>query len=231
VSQPPIIYFATTSDVKLKQYTLIFREIGFELVRAPMIASAFIEPQVDPSQPDSELIVVAHPLRQAARFAEKINCIPYMKEDTMLTIRALSAATSQGAGLPGPDTKSWWRNLGAEGVLRVLKGKRDRTAIFTCHIGAYLGKGQYRFAQASINGQISTVARVSKRAEKDFPRSNPFFFHSIFEPEGSSLTLAEMNGREFQTHDYRRKCAKELCKELKDFSFQQNRQMSLPLAE
>jgi hypothetical protein len=81
------IYYATTSEVKLKQYILIFSDLGVELVRAPMIASAFVEPQADPTLPDPNMIIVAHPLRQAARFAERLNCIPYMKEDTTLFVR------------------------------------------------------------------------------------------------------------------------------------------------
>ena len=225
------IHFATTSDVKMKQYGLIFRELGVELVRAPMIASAFVEPQADANSPDSDLIVVAHPLRLAARFGERLNCIPYMKEHTMLTISALSAAGPHGPGLPGPDTKSWWRNLKAEGVLNLLDGEVDRAATFTFQIGAYVGKGKYCFAQANLPGKISLTVRDSELAKREFPRSNPFFFHSIFEPQDCEITLAEMGFEQFVRHDYRRACAEQFLENLKEFSFDRSRQLRLPLDE
>lgn len=223
------IYFASTSEVKLKQYGLIFSDLGAELVRAPMIASASVEPQADPTLPEPDLIIVAHPLRQAARFAERLNCIPYMKEDTMLIINAFNRTRVPGPGLPGADTKNWWRNLAAEGILNLMDGETDRSATFMCQIGAYLGKGQYCFAQASLMGKISLSVRNSDLAKREFPRSNPFFFHSIFQPDNCELTLAEMGACEFQRHDYRRACAKQFIEKLKDFSFNQTRQLLLPL--
>lgn len=221
------LYFATTSSVKFDQYSYIFRELGFDLHRATTVASALTEPQYDPEHPAGELSLVNHPLRQVARFAEKWGQLPYMVEDTMLVIDALSNEKSGPAGLPGADTKSWWRNLQVEGVLRLLRDEAHRSATFYCQIGVYLGQGKYAFAQAELKGCISTAARESADAVRDFPRTNPFYFHKIFQPEGCSKTLAELSSDEFQRIDYRRRCASIIAKRLSEDLIEERRQMDL----
>lgn len=206
----PTIYFATSSDVKFSQYCVIFADLGIQLSRAPAIKGLPVEPQADASDADSELNIIAHPLRLAARFASRLVLIPYMIEDTMLFVNAFSSDPCGPLGLPGADTKSWWRNLGAEGLLRLMEGASDRGARFVCQLGVYLGAGRYLFSRSEIVGEITLDIRHSDRAEADVPRSNPYYFHRVFCPIDASLSFAEMDGDTFSRYDYRQMCAESL---------------------
>lgn len=221
------LYFATTSRVKFDQYSSIFQELDFDIQRATTVASALAEPQYDPEHPGAELSLVNHPLRQVARFAEKWGQLPYMVEDTMLVIDALSKEKSGPAGLPGADTKNWWRNLEVEGVLRLLRDETHRSATFYCQIGVYLGQGKYDFVQSELKGRIATESRESPDAVANTPKTNPFYFHKIFEPENYSKTIAELGIEDFQRIDYRRRCACKIAERLKKDSIEQRRQMQL----
>lgn len=226
-----IIYFATTSEVKFNQYKTIFEDLGVELRHGTVVTSALIEPQVDSSDPQGEQALVLHPLRQAARFAVNMNQIPYMIEDTMLLIDAFSAKKGSNTGLPGADTKNWWRNLGVDGLIKLMRDVEDRGAKFICQIGIYLRyfrESEYRYVRSELAGTISERPRVSERAKIEQPRTNPHFFHSVFQPSGWDLTLAEMGVKDFTVVDYRRKCAKKLLEELRHIEWLQSVQLRLP---
>lgn len=215
----PIVYFATTSDVKFAQYKRIFHDHAIELLHGTAISSVLIEPQVDYSDSGDAISLVSHPLRQAARFAMKARQVPYMIEDTMLFIASFSKDFNKFVGLPGPDTKNWWYNLEAHGVLRLLEGCPDRRASFACQLGLYLGESRYVFAFASLSGSIATDVRVSQVAYDDRPMSNPSYFHQIFVPCDDTRTLAEMAGADFARLDYRRQCVVNLLDKVKKHGY------------
>lgn len=208
------LYFATSSEIKLKQYSQIFSDFGYEISQGMVINNTLIEPQFDVDSEEGITSLVSHPLRLAARFISKNKQIPYIIEDTMLLIEPLSKGFVLDAGLPGADTKNWWINLGTEGLLELMKNHTNRKAKFICQIGAYLGPGNYLFASASVEGEIMQNAVISEIAEKEFPRSNPYFFHQIFKPLGSNKGMGEMNANEFKRFDYRKKCAEVFVKKL-----------------
>lgn len=222
-----IIYFATTSEVKFRQYEIIFNDLGFKLLRAPAINN-LIEPQLDESSSSGYELLVSHPLRMAARFISKSGTIPYLIEDTSLIIDVLSNSKDLKFGLPGADTKNWWNNLGVEGVLDILRNKQNRKARYISVVGVYLGNNNYLFEQSVLEGTISESNRKSEIAEKQVPLTNPFFFHSIFIPEGHNKTLAEMDRKEFPPIDYRRDVARKIAVSLVEFQFQQSSQLKLP---
>ncbi len=224
-----IVYFATSSDVKLRQYQHIFAQLGHQVVRASTVLGSVAEPQADPDLRDAEQALVSHPLRQVARFVERAGTLPYVIEDTMLVIDALSRRQRDPLGLPGADTKSWWRNLGSEGLLSLLEGRERRGAMYVCQLGAYLGKGQYVFKKSVLMGTISPARRSSEAALRDVPVSNPHFFHDIFMPDGRQSTLAEMEGPAFASVDYRGACARSLMDELGKLRYEQQRQLVLEL--
>jgi inosine/xanthosine triphosphate pyrophosphatase family protein len=204
------LYFATTSQVKFDQYQLIFAEHGIGLRRGTAVSTILVEPQFDIASPLGEIAIINHPLRQAARFVEKSGQVPYMVEDTMLVVGTLSSHFPDPSGLPGADTKSWWRNLGCEGLLRMIGKTCNREARFISQIGVYIGDGHYCFARADLDGSLAFSVRVSDSATADVPLSNPFYFHSIFVPTGCKVTLAEMSATQFKKYDYRRKCVENL---------------------
>ncbi len=220
------IYFATTSNVKFNQYSEIFRDLGIELKIGSVIDRA-IEPQFDDSIKERERLLIEHPLRRASRILRVKTEVPYMIEDTMLVINAFSSKNAGGSGLPGADTKSWWRNLRSEGILKLLGDERERRASFICQIGLYIGeelseqynKPKHIYLRSELLGTITKKIRESDRAKAEVPRSNPFYFHTIFQPEGCHFSLAEMSGEDFAKVDYRRKCAEQVAAIIKEFDF------------
>lgn len=208
------IYLGTSSKVKLEQYRTIFLDLGIE-VRRGTTFTTMPEPQFDDA--DTIESTVGHPLRIAARFAALNKQIPYVVEDTMLVVATFSSKHQlTPGGLPGADTKRWWANLGDEGLLDLMEDVSTRTAMFFCQMGVYLGGAKYRFTRSELHGAISREPRVSQITKDQVPASNPFYFHSIFVPDGSAHTLAEMDGARFRDFDYRRRCAESLAAEIRD---------------
>jgi non-canonical purine NTP pyrophosphatase (RdgB/HAM1 family) len=210
------INFATSSEVKINQYKIIFADYDIEIVQAPIITN-LIEPQIEQDSPEGLNLLVAHPLRLAARFVTRHKLYPYMIEDTSLVIDDLSNPNNTKFGLPGADTKSWWNNLGLEGILRILRDTTNRTASFTAILGVYLGGNEYIFSRGTIEGTIAKEVRVSEESLSQVPYTNPFHFHGLFIPSGSKRTIGELNKDEFFKYDYRRKAAKKLAQKIKEY--------------
>jgi inosine/xanthosine triphosphate pyrophosphatase family protein len=223
-----VLYFATTSTVKFAQYRLIFSDYDVS-VRHGSVIARLVEPQLRESEHPEEEHLVGHPLRLVAPYVMRIHQLPYVIEDTMLLIRAFSKGDNlHSLGLPGADTKSWWRNLGAEGVLRFMQTSQDREAAFVCQLGAYLGGSRYCYARAELRGNIATAVRIGDHIQDQFPRTNPYFFHSIFIPAETDKTIAEMNPDEFARCDYRRDCARHFLSRLEAAGWPRSPQIELP---
>jgi inosine/xanthosine triphosphate pyrophosphatase family protein len=129
-----------------------------------------------------------------------------MVEDTMLFIEHFNSDYNMNPILPGPDTKRWWMALKAEGLLRVLGTSSRRSAKYVCQIGVNYGPGQYEYFRHEQPGAIAGEIQISQSAVTNFPFTNATFFHSIFIPDGSTNTIAEMDSNEFLIYDYRREC-------------------------
>jgi len=207
------VYFATSSDIKFNQYLEIFKSMGVTLIKAP-IYSKMIEPQIE-EEGDISNLIVEHPLKMISRFVKIAGVTPYMVEDTMLFIESLSTIMDKGIGLPGGDTKNWWKNLGNEGLLRILRDDNVRRAMMVCTLGAIDHDHQIVKATHKVFGTISREIRSSLVAFEEVPLSNPYFFHQIFIPEGTDNTYAEMTADVFCKNDYRRQCAKDLVRTLR----------------
>lgn len=100
---------------------------------------------------------------------------PVVVEDTGLYIRELN-------GFPGALVKHLEERIGVEGMIRMLAGYRDRQATAETVVGFRDSKGRKVFVSV-MNGRIARKARGR----------NGFGFDSIFIPEGSDKTLAEMD--------------------------------------
>lgn len=218
-------FFATSSDVKFGQYKEIFASLGVLLEQAPTLIK-LIEPQIENYEDVLDLIV-SHPLKLTARFVAKKNLFPYILEDTMLTINAISKLENGGIGLPGADTKNWWKHLGNEGILHILRDTKNREAKFFCTLGSIIENSKYCYATSEVKGKISEEIRFSEVAHANFPLTNPHFFHMIFIPDGSDKTYAEMDVDEFMEFDYRRKCANMLYKKIVDQHYSEFKQLNV----
>src|SRR6266481_1050793 len=115
----PRVFLATTNPRKAGELSFLFGAYNVE-VEAAKSTIELTEPQIEGNNPDLEARLVHHPLRLAARFLEKRSSLPFIVEDTMLYIEFFNRDYDLVADLPGYDTKRWWRQLGAEGVLSLM---------------------------------------------------------------------------------------------------------------
>ncbi|WP_167399429.1 non-canonical purine NTP pyrophosphatase [Prosthecochloris sp. ZM] len=215
-SKLPILFFSTTNSRKKELYQFIFNNYNIKLVFvSPKIR--LTEPQVESAELIEEQNIVQFPLKILSRFITKK---PFVVEDTMLFIEFFNTKHDKWE-LPGYDTKRWWKQIGADGILKIIGDSSRRNAKFASQMGAYVDKNEYFFGRGEISGKISTEIRIT---EDDLMLGTyPHFFHSIFIPDGANKTLAEMNIYEYSKYDYKRKCVVDFIKNLKysiDFSNQ-----------
>lgn len=196
------VFFSTGSAQKLEQYRYLLSEHGLAVEPLRPLRSVH-EPQVDGSGPQAETVLVELPLKDLARFAVRGDTFPLVVEDTMLFIEHFNEDWARPM-LPGPDTKRWWHALGNDGVLRLLDGSGRRRALYVCQLGVLTGRGDYLVFRSEIKGRIANSSRTVSEAWSQFPRSNPTYFHQIFVPSGTDITLAEMMPEQFAAFDYRR---------------------------
>jgi XTP/dITP diphosphohydrolase len=128
---------------------------------------------------DAEKIEVQHDdVAVVAKKAAEFLCSTYgdyvVVEDTGLYIDALG-------GFPGPYAEYVYRTIGLRGVLKLLEGVADRSAVFRCAVALCLG-GEVRVFVGETRGRIAEEPRGS----------SGFGYDPIFIPEGGSLTYAEM---------------------------------------
>jgi inosine triphosphate pyrophosphatase len=134
--------------------------------------------------------VVKHKAYQAFELAKR----PVIVEDTKMTFNALGA-------LPGPFIKWFLDELGAEGLCKLLDGYSDRSAIAGAAIAYYDGSTLEIF-EKELAGKISNKPEGT----------DGFGWNKIFIPEGSDMTLAEMDEVLFTNYYHKIKAFKELKK-------------------
>lgn len=102
---------------------------------------------------------------------------PVLVEDSGILVEAWN-------GLPGALTKWFLKSVGNEGLLRMLGPEEDRTARAVCAVAVAGGPspGEVRV----FLGQASGTFAPEPRGEEGFG------WDSIFIPDGSSLTYAQM---------------------------------------
>ncbi len=127
---------------------------------------------------------------KAASAYEKVK-IPVLVEDVSLIFTALG-------NLPGPLVKWFEKELGLEGLARLVDGK-DRSCTATVCYGYHDGK-EIHLASGSMKGNVA-----------DHPRGDKGFGWSpIFIPKGMSRTYAELSLEERDPIAMRRKALKKL---------------------
>ncbi len=127
---------------------------------------------------------------KAARAFEKIG-EPVLVEDVSFTFHSLGK-------LPGPLIKWFLKELGNEGLCKLVDGK-DRLCTATVCYGFHDGK-EVKLFSGEMAGSVS-----------DSPRgSNSFGWASVFIPEGYDKTYAELTNEEQAPIAMRNKALKEL---------------------
>ncbi len=204
-------YFSTSSEEKKQQFRWLFSLYNLKLEFYDL-GSELIEPQVDNIPGQSLELLVRYPLKNAARLIKKM---PFFVEDTSLYIEEFNSDFDNAPELPGQDTKRWWRQLKNEGVLKLLGDSKKRRARYVSLIGCFFGPGSYVVGKSEINGSIADEAKSSENSKQRFPKTNPWFFHQIFVPDGYSKQLSLLNQQEFTIIDYRRKALEDLLVNIK----------------
>jgi non-canonical purine NTP pyrophosphatase (RdgB/HAM1 family) len=127
---------------------------------------------------------------KAMRAYEKLHN-PVLVEDVSFVFKALGR-------LPGPLIKWFEKELGNEGLCRLLDGK-DRSCVASVLYGLYDGD-QLSFFEGSMAGTVA-----------DEPRGdNSFGWASIFVPEGMQKSYAELSKDEQASVAMRKKALQEL---------------------
>ncbi|MBF0279621.1 MAG: non-canonical purine NTP pyrophosphatase [SAR324 cluster bacterium] len=139
--------------------------------------------------------LLKHKVRQAY-YAVKA---PVIVEDTALYFNAWNR-------LPGPLIKWFLKELGVNQLVQALSSFKDKSARAVCSIG-YMDGDVIRVFDGMIEGKIVT------------PSGNyGFGWDCIFQPEGSTLTFAEMRPGEKNRFSMRQKALEEFNFFLKGFS-------------
>lgn len=115
---------------------------------------------------------------------------PVWTEDTGLYLKAWH-------NLPGPYIKWFIKNVGLNGICRMLDSFEDRGALAKTVITAYDGINYVEFVGV-IEGKIPLQPRGGMG----------FGFDNIFQPEGSKRTFAEMSRRDKSDFSMRAKAFK-----------------------
>ncbi|UCE37840.1 MAG: XTP/dITP diphosphatase [Thermoplasmata archaeon] len=170
------IQFGTSNPGKLLETQKLFAPLGFEIE------------QVHISYPELQ----SSDLEEVASFG--INWIMKEKkieeaviiEDAGLFVSALN-------NYPGVFSKHFFVTIGFDGILRLLKGKEDRSAYFESCV-AYCEKGsEPLFFKGRVDGTIAIMPRGH----------HGFGYDPIFIPKGAEKTFAEMEIEEKNKHSHR----------------------------
>ncbi|MGC0878345.1 non-canonical purine NTP pyrophosphatase [Pantoea agglomerans] len=205
-----MFYFSTSSEEKRKQFSWLFSLYNLKL-DFYNISNHLVEPQIEDATVESEKKLVSHPIKHASRFIKKK---PFIVEDTMLFIERFNKNYDTNPELPGLDTKRWWKQLGNEGVLDLLSNSKMRKAKYVSQIGCFIDAQKYYYGRGELNGTIAQIPMTSEKAESNFPKTNPYFFHQIFIPDGYNEPLSMLSAAEFTMVDYRRKALEDLLENL-----------------
>ena len=128
--------------------------------------------------------VASFALRTALRDEKRLIAI----EDSGLFIRSLD-------GFPGPFSSYALNTIGLDGVLDLLRNRRERGAYFQCSLAAGSVSVRPRVFTGIVNG------RISKRALG----GNGFGFDPIFIPDGSVETFGQLDDSFKNKHSHRAK--------------------------
>jgi len=128
-------------------------------------------------------------VKKARAYYEKLKK-PIFVEDISFSISALN-------GLPGPYIDSFLKTLGNDGIVDLIKGKKDRGAIAQATVVFVLEEGKEKIFIGKVVGTIP-----------DKPKGEGFGWDPIFIPEGEKKTFGEMTLEEKNRYSMRAKAFK-----------------------
>ncbi len=167
------IYFATTNEGKLREAINL---LGMDVQGVSL--------DIDEVQ---SLDPVEVAVKKAESYFRKVKK-PLFVEDVSLTIKVMN-------NLPGPYIDSFMKSLGNDGILNLLKGRRNRNAVVQTTVVYADRNGKTHEFTGVVKGKISENVRGDKG----------FGWDPIFIPEGARKTFAEMDINEKNNYSMRAK--------------------------
>tara|TARA_B100000963_G_C22525672_1_gene625178 strand:- start:323 stop:898 length:576 start_codon:yes stop_codon:yes gene_type:complete len=137
------------------------------------------------------------------RFFSKYVNYPVISDDSGICIQALSNRPGIYSARLAEKHGSFQNAMNF--ILKKLKGKKNRKAIFVCSLSYKNEKGKIITVQGNLHGKISTKIIGSKG----------FGYDSIFIPKGKSITFGQMLRRKKIKMDHRFIAYKKLLKKTK----------------
>lgn len=169
------IYFVTTNKTKFEDYKNSFKHLDITLEH---LESELFEPQS--TEPKS---IISSKLKQAI---EKFPGKMLVVDDRSLFIPSLK-------GFPGPSLKLTMKTIGAEGLLNLMKSKKDRKMIFITAIGFYDGKEEHYFYHHEYGSML-------KKKKGNNLRGWTEILHIYAHDKKPGKSLAEYTDEEWDNH-------------------------------
>ncbi len=160
------IWFATSNDHKFEEAMIVLRP--FRISPGRILDKG---PELQSDDPGE---IAAHAAKKSFLRERK----PLFTEDTGLYIESLG-------GFPGTYASHAYQTLGIGSILKLVPDSK-REAEFTSAVAYCAGPGQPRVFKGTLNGKLAPVPRGH----------GGFGFDSVFIPEYSTKTLAEISIRE-----------------------------------
>jgi XTP/dITP diphosphohydrolase len=181
------VYFVTGNPGKVREAKAMFEKLGIDLQQL-----AYEYPEL---QSDDLEEIAKYGAKNAAMYLKK----PIIVEDAGMFISALK-------GFPGPYSSFIFKCIGNEGILKLMKGVKNRNAQFTSVVGyCEPGKEAITFS-GSVKGKISD----EPRGKMGFGYDPIFLYHN--------KTFAQMSTEEKNEVSHRctalRKFAEWFCKDI-----------------
>lgn len=161
----PRIRLATNNPHKVREAALALKPFGIEVEQLPADKVEI--------QADDVAAVARHAAERLCGLGDWVAV-----EDTGLYVAALG-------GFPGPYAEYVYRTIGVRGLLRLMEGVEDRSAVFRTAVALCL-RGEVAVFLGEARGRIAEEPRGS----------GGFGFDPVFIPEGFDRTYAEMGEEE-----------------------------------
>lgn len=126
---------------------------------------------------------------------------PVLVEDVALTFSALGR-------LPGTMIKWFLEEIGTDGLCKMMQPYDDRRATASI-MYAYFDGSDMRVFEGHVAGRVTPEPRSSEEATA---WKSSLSWNSVFIPDGSDKTYAQMNDKELIPFSHRRKAIEELRK-------------------
>jgi len=178
------IAYVSNNPHKARESSSILRELGIEV--------EVVQVDIPEIQSDDVVEIAKFRAREAYRLLKR----PVIVEDAGLFIDALN-------GFPGPYSSYAFKTIGINGILKLMRGERRRTATFKSVVVFHDGRRMRAFL-GQVRGRISFE-----------PKGSSWGFDPIFEPKGlKGLTYAQLSPEVKNKVSHRRKALEKLARYL-----------------